>query len=148
MARTGMMDDIALMEIGIVRAADRLGDITPHVMSLLNERHIEAPTRFAEFREQGHKSAIEGEMVEQTLHCVMQWLEDPMEVESILWGTVPHHVETLKLPPSLFGGLFEAVIDTITAEIPDDAFQELELWSRLREQLLGLVARFSRSARL
>jgi hypothetical protein len=140
-------NDLALLEAGLKRTADALGDITPRVMRLLYQRHAEAPATFKGFRANGLRQSLEGEMVAQTLHCIMQWLQDPMEVESIFWGTVPHHVETLKVSTSLFCGLFEAVCDTIIATIPLERDHEAELWARLRSDIAALIIRYAKSVR-
>jgi hypothetical protein len=118
-------DDASSLEFGLECSAWQFGDITAPVMALFTSRHHDAPARFAAFQAQGRKSALEGEMVAQTLHCIMKWSEDPLEVESILWGTLPHHAHTLNVCPTLICGMFEAVCDTVIAAMPAAATREL-----------------------
>ncbi|MCH7629820.1 MULTISPECIES: hypothetical protein [Novosphingobium] len=137
--------DLVLLDTGLTRAAEALGDITPRVMQRLLARFPEAAQRFDSLcswdRTPEVRARLEGEMVEQALYCLMRWLESPQEVEIILYGSVPHHAETLDVPPAMFTGLLEAVCDEIIATIPADVGDELQLWQSLRADLVALIAR-------
>ncbi len=133
--------DLALLESGLARAADALGDITPGVMARFNARYPAARERFAALCSATGPERLEGEMVEQALYCLMRWLESPQEIEIILYGSVPHHAATLDVPPAMFTGLMEAVCDEIIATIPADEADELRLWEGLRADLVALIDR-------
>ncbi|MCW1383296.1 hypothetical protein OLX02_10720 [Novosphingobium sp. KCTC 2891] len=137
--------DALLLEAGLERAAEQLGDITPQAMALLESRHPGAAAQFAALAADGRAEALTGMMVEQTLYCIMQWLESRSEIEIILWGSVPHHAETLGIDPILFAGLFAATCDVITAAMTDA--DELALWARLKTDLVGLTERVAETIR-
>lgn len=133
--------DLALLETGLARAAERLGDITPAVMRRFDGHFPTARGRFAALCSSTGPDRLEGEMVEQALYCLMRWLESPQEIEIILYGSVPHHAATLDVPPAMFAGLMEAVCDEIVATIPAGESHELELWQSLRADLVALITR-------
>lgn len=132
---------LALLETGLTRAAERLGDITPGVMARFDAGFPAARERFTALCSATGPERLEGEMVEQALYCLMRWLESPQEIEIILHGSVPHHAATLAVPPAMFTGLMEAVCDEIIATVPADEADELALWYGLRTDLVGLIAR-------
>lgn len=128
----------ALLDSSLERAADRLGDITPHVMSLLYSRFPEARERF-ETLYPGGRERLEQEMVEQALFCLMEWLNDRAVIEIILTTTIPHHAEVLAVAPKLFSGLVTAVCDTITATIPAHETAEHAVWAELHAAIQAQV---------
>jgi len=129
-----------LLYASLERAAEQLGDITPHVMDRYYAILPEARRHFRELHE-WNQGALEGAMVEQTLYCLMEWFECPGEVEIILLTTVPHHLDTLDVPAELFAGLIDAVCETVVSTIPEQAVDELGVWDELLKAMHGLVDR-------
>lgn len=128
----------ALLLASLERAAEELGDITPHVMAAYYARHPEARERFEELHS-GNPDRLEGQMVEQVLYCLMEWFDSAGEIEIILITTVPHHIDTLNIPPTFFADLIDAVCDTVVATIPADRAGERAVWDELRHELLDIT---------
>ncbi len=132
-----MMDraeKLALLEASLTRAAEVLGDVTPHVMTLYYARHPGAAASF-EHHGLGKTAALEGEMIENCLYCLMYCLERPTEIEILLENSVPHHHFTLEVPLGWYQGLVDAAIDVIAGTVPADAAAELQVWAEIRERL-------------
>jgi hypothetical protein len=123
-----------LLDTILQRAADQLGDLRPHVMTRFYDRFPQARTIF-ETESAGHREKLEGDMVEQTLYCLMTWVERPTEVRIVLQSTVPHHEAALHVPEALFGGFLDAVIDTIACTIPDESAGECDHLASIRADL-------------
>lgn len=132
-------DRLALLDTSLERAAEQLGDITPDVMARFYARFPRARERF-ETLYLGEREKLEGEMVEQTLYCLMEWYADRGEVEIILYSTIPHHVGYLKIEPRFFSGLIDAVCETIVSTIPVQATDELETWNDLQQTMRSMVS--------
>ena len=128
----------ALLLSSLERAAEKLGDITPHVMALYYDRYPEALALFEELCPSG-RLPLEGQMVEQILFCLMEWYVSPSDIEIMLTTTVPHHVETLKVRSELFQDLINVVCDTIVATIPSHEHGEQTVWAELRGVMTSLV---------
>ena len=128
----------ALLFSSLERAAEVLGDITPHTMALFYRRYPEALALFEELYPSARLS-LEGEMVQQIFFCLMEWYDFPSEIEIILTTTIPHHIETLKVRPELFQDLINAVCDTIVATIPTHEPDEQSVWAELRGGMTSLV---------
>lgn len=123
-----------LLEGILQRAADRLGDLRPAVMARFYGRFPAARAIF-ETESAGHREKLEGDMVEQTLYCLMTWVERPTEIRIVLQSTVPHHEAALHVPESLFGGFVDAVVETIASTIPDEAAREQALLASIQAGL-------------
>ena len=128
-----------LIHAVLERAAETLGDITPAVLARYHASHPEARACFMH-HEQSDYAKLEAEMVSEALFCLMKWPESPAEVEIILLTTIPHHADTLQVPPDLFGGLINAVSETVANSIPADAPLEAAAWAELHHSLAGVVA--------
>lgn len=137
----------ALLDRSLERAADALGDITPHVYAAFYAGHPEARASF-EHHGHGKMEALEGEMVSQALYCLMEWFESPGEIEIVLLSTIPHHIETLKIDPRHFSKLLLQVCDTIALTIPAEAEDERENLASLRADMSGLFELGASHARL
>ena len=138
----------AALEASLERAAEQLGDITPHVYETYYRRCPEAKADF-DYHFPGDRHPLEGQMVEQALYCLMEWYDSPGEIEIILLGTIPHHIETLKIPPRHFSELIIAVCETIVTTIPPNRPEELAVWEELGGELMALFdasAQFARPA--
>lgn len=136
----------AALEASLERAAERLGDITPHVYDIYYRRCPEAKADF-EYHFPGDNHPLEGQMVEQALYCLMEWYDSPGEIEIILLGTVPHHIETLHIQPRHFSELINAVCETIVATIPPGNAEEMAVWRELQGELMALFDASAQYAR-
>lgn len=117
-----------LVDAVLERAAETLGDITPHVMERYYGRFPEARERFA-FHSPENPARLEREMVEQALYCLMRWHSDRGEIEVILDSTIPHHEVALGVASDLFTGMLDALCETIAETIPADAELERGAWT-------------------
>lgn len=136
----------SVIQIGLTRAAEVLGDVTAPVYELYYKRCPEARERFDYFYPEG-RERLEGSMVEQVLYCLMYWFDSPGEIEIVLITTIPHHIETLGVTNDMFAKLITAVRDTITATIPPEAESERTVWRDLHDELLQLCAESAKHAR-
>jgi hypothetical protein len=132
-------DRAAVLESLLLRAAERLGDLRPHVMAHFYRRFPEALAVF-ETESAGHRETLEGQMVAQTLWCLMTWVERPIEVRIVLQTTVPHHAAALQVPAPLFAGFIDAVVETIGETIAAEAAEERALLDSIHHGLLAEVA--------
>ncbi|PKP98633.1 MAG: hypothetical protein CVT74_10390 [Alphaproteobacteria bacterium HGW-Alphaproteobacteria-13] len=127
-------EKLALLDRGLTRAAEAIGDVTPVVMARYYARFPDAAGRF-EHHGMGRTAALEGEMVETCLYCLMHCIERPTEIEILLDGSIPHHHFTLNVPIDWYQGLLDTVIDVIAETVPADAADEQHLWDEIRGQL-------------
>lgn len=127
----------ALLNASLERAAEQLGDITPHVYARYYERCPDARASFEELHP-GNRRQLEGQMVEQALYCLMEWYDCPGEIEIILVTTIPHHIETLHVKFEHFAELIDAVCETVTATIPPQQSGELAVWEELQAAMKAL----------
>ena len=128
-----------LLDSSIERAAALLGDLTPHVFARYYPAFPEAHERFEELSLHSRNS-LEGQIIEQSLYCLMQWFESPGQIRIVIVGTVSHHIETLQISPSCFSGLMDTICDVIVSTIPADCPGERAVWQELREAMQGLFA--------
>jgi len=131
-------EKLALLDVSLMRAAEQLGDITDPVMARFYDRHPDALASF-EKHGLGDRHKLEGQMVENTLFCLMNWLERPREIEIIFYGSVPHHEETLGVKSAWYGAMIDAAIDVIAATIEPGNAAEQALWAELRQGLSGAI---------
>ena len=127
-----------LLDTTLTRAAEELGDVTAPVMVRFYRRFPDSLEAF-ETLWPGRRGVLEGEMVERALYCAMTWYDYPGEVEIVLLGSVPHHAETLKVSPDWYGGLLEALAETIEETIPVWAVAERRVWREVHGELAELV---------
>lgn len=135
------MDDAAkqaLLDKGLERAAEVLGDVTEPVVELFYARFPEAREAFERLA-LGARHKLEGEMVEQVLYCVMNLFDRPGEIEIILLGSVPHHGDTLLVDPAWYEGLIAAASEVLVATVPADAADERAVWVEVDAVLRGMV---------
>jgi hypothetical protein len=138
-AVAGDPEQVAMLDALLGRAADRLGDLRPHVMARFYGRFPASRATF-ETESAGNREALEGQMVAQTLWCLMTWVERPIEIRIVLQGTVPHHAAALNVPEPLFSGFIDAVMETIAETIPADAPEERALLASIHRALQAEVA--------
>lgn len=131
---------LALVERSLERAADALGDITAPLMARFYAAHPAAQASF-EHHGLGKRDLLEAEMVGNVLYCLMTWFERPEEIRIILYDSVPHHQETLKVDASWYEGMLWAGIDLIEETLPDDAAEERAAWEAMRAGFAETIAK-------
>lgn len=127
-------EKMALLDQSLARAAEAIGDITPVVMARYYARFPEAAASF-ERHGMGRTAALEAEMVDNGLYCLMHCIERPIEIELLLDNSVPHHHFTLQVPIAWYQGLLDAIVDLIAETVPADAADEQRLWDEIRGRL-------------
>ena len=130
-----MNDAQDLINVGLERAAEALGDITAPAMARFYATHPEAREAF-EHHGQDQRERLEADMVGNALYCAMTWRERPMEIRIQMDSSVPHHEDILHIALPWFRGLQDAVIDTI----PAGEAEEQALWAGIRRDLGEAVA--------
>ena len=118
----------ALLEPGLLRAAEALGDVTAPVMGAFYARYPEAKAAFERLA-LGNRARLEGEMVAQVLYCLMTWFEHPGEVTGVLMSSVPHHEQTLGVRPVWYEGLMActcAILRVHATAVEHEAWRDVE----------------------
>jgi hypothetical protein len=129
-----------LIEAGLARAAEALGDVTAPVMAVFYRRFPDARASFA-YHAPRDPTRLEAEMVGNTLYYVMGWFENPIEARIAFDSSVPHHRVALAVPPDWYRGFIEAFFDVVEpAAAPANAVDRAA-WAELRAGLVGLVER-------
>jgi len=132
------VDKMAQVDAILNRAADHLGDITDPVLARYYRQFPELEAAFV--RHGGtNRRALEGEMVERALYCLMYWFDSPGEIEILLGGSVLHHNDTLQIAPQHYLGLLEAVAEVIGETIPADDAVQREVWEELCRDLAAVI---------
>ncbi|HEX4847144.1 MAG TPA: hypothetical protein VFV30_03285 [Novosphingobium sp.] len=130
---------LAVIEAGLERAAETLGDVTAPVMAEFYRRHPDARASFAHHMP-ANPASLEAEMVGNTLYYVMTWFEKPAEARIAFDSSVPHHRVALGVPPDWYRGFIEAFLDVVEpAAVASDA--DRAVWQALRAGLVDLVER-------
>ncbi len=128
-----------LLEAGLTRAAETLGDVTVPVISAFYARYPDAQASFRH-HSPANPASLEAEMVGNVLYYAMNWFENAVEARIAFDSSVPHHRVALGVPPDWYRGLIEAffeVVEPAAALKPE----EQPVWAELREGLVGLVER-------
>ena len=129
-----------LLEAGLTRAAETLGDVTVPVISAFYARYPDAQASFRH-HSPANPASLEAEMVGNVLYCLMTWFERPEEIRIILYDSVPHHQETLKVDPGWYEGMLWAGIELIEETLPPDAADERAAWEAMRVGLAETIAK-------
>ena len=130
---------LTVIEAGLERAADALGDVTAPVIAEFYRRFPEAQASFAHHMP-GNPASLEAEMVGNTLYYVMTWFEKPVEARIAFDSSVPQHRVALGVPPDWYRGFIDAFLDVVEpAAVASEA--DRSVWRELREGLVGLVER-------
>jgi hypothetical protein len=114
-------------------AAEKFDDIHHPVLEKYHARLPEAKT---EFKRHDNSDKLEHDMVEQALYCLMNWSQRPAEVQIVLRDTIPHHIQTLKVPLIYLEELIDSLFDVVEESIPANASAELTALNKLRQELL------------
>lgn len=128
-----------IVEAGLERAAEALGDVTAPVMAEFYRRYPDAQASF-QHHSPHNPGSLEAEMVGNALYYVMTWFEAPGEARIAFDSSVPHHRVALGVPPDWYRGFLETFLDVVepVAALSD---QDKAIWTELRESLVGLVER-------
>ncbi len=130
---------LTVIEAGLERAADALGDVTAPVIAEFYRRYPEAQASFAHHMP-GNPASLEAEMVGNTLYYVMTWFEKPVEARIAFDSSVPQHRVALGVPPDWYRGFIDAFLDVVEPAAVASA-ADRAVWRELREGLVGLVER-------
>lgn len=130
-------DDLELVDEILTRAADEMGDITEPVMALYYQQHPDAKESF-EQHGAGNREQLEGMMVGNALYCLMYCLRSPEEIRILLRDSVPHHDETLKVPPVWYLDLVDVTAELIEGTIPEGNEAEARVWAQVRQSMKAL----------
>ena len=119
-------EKVALTEISLMRAVEILGDLTEPVMARFYSQHPQAQSVFVHHA-CGNRARLEAMMIENVLYCIMRWFDQPEEIKIILYSSVPHHTETLKVKADWYEALLAAGVDLIAGTVPAGEAQERAL---------------------
>lgn len=131
-------EKLAKVDNILLRAAEEIGDITAPVLSAYYRRFPEG-RRLFELHAYGDLENLEGRMVENALYCLMYWFSSRGEIEILLLDSIPHHSDTLKIPPSAYAAFLDVTAEVIEQTIPRENRDELLVWGELREDLAGIM---------
>jgi len=137
----GFMDNAQKLHIVdniLERASELAGDITDSVLAEFYRGDPEARNLFT------HHCPVdtirlEAGMVEQALYCFMRWFQSPGEIRILLLGSVPHHVETLKVPVNYYHRFLQAMATVIRKTIPAENREEIDVWNEICGDLGEIV---------
>ena len=133
-----MSDKAKLLESIFADVAEQLGDITRPVMARTYELCPEAREAF-EVNCLGGISSLEANMVEQTLYCVMDWIENQDNSKITLLHTLPHHTDTLNVPLKSFYSMFEALFGVVENSVLNTDKKKQELWQEIKSEIHAYV---------
>ena len=109
-------------------------------MALYYQRHPEALPAFERLCV-GNRPLLEGQMIGNSLYCLMHWLDSPGEIEILLGESVPHHNDTLQIPTEWYAGLIDATAEVIADTIPAEQREERELLQKICSELHAIFER-------
>ncbi len=127
-----------LLETSLERAAELLGDVTQPTMAHYYKQFPDARSSFDEHG-LGRTTALETEMVDSVLYCLMYWLERRLEIEIIFGSSVPHHEDTLKIKYEWYVGLVQSAAAVILELIPKSEVNELLVWQKISDGLVDAM---------
>ena len=129
-----------IVEAGLERAAEILGDVTAPVMAEFYRRFPAARASFAHHSPL-NPAKLEAEMVGNALYYLLCWFENPIEARIYFDTSVPQHRVALNVPPDWYRAFIEATLDEIETAVPPLGPDEAAAWADVREALVGLVER-------
>lgn len=129
----------ALIEAGLTRAAELLGDVTAPVIGEFYARYPDAKASFTHHSPH-NPASLEAEMVGNALYYVMTWFENPVEVRIAFDSSVPHHRVALGVPPEWYRGFIEAFF-AVVLDAARPQGDEAAAWSEVQSGLVGLIER-------
>lgn len=128
----------AALEAVLERAVTQIEDLTAPAMELYYQRFPEALASF-EYHGMGNRKDLEGEMVANSIFFFMTWVTNGPEVRLALQQSVPHHRDTLQVPPAWYRGLLDCVIDVIVSTVPTTLGHEISVVESIRTDLHKIV---------
>ena len=133
-----MIETVSLAEKSFTRLAETRGDITQDVLEIYY-RTLPAGRESFIHHGLGNVPELEGRMVTATAFLLMQWAEDPWTAKIEQGTTIVHHNDTLIIPPLLYLGLIDAVLEVLLPTIPEDCDDELAMWQRVRGEIASFI---------
>lgn len=124
---------LAEVEYAFERAANAYGDITPKVLSRFYESYPNGRELFSS-NAGGQLSLLEGNMVEETAFFLLGFCEGSQEAETILTQSVPHHIQTLKVPMDAMTAFIDAFLFVVASKV-DTSEPAAAALSQLRSAL-------------
>ncbi len=129
---------VALLEQGLVRAAEVVGDLREPTFARYYARFPGAREEFVRLG-LGQTDHLEAMMIDNCLYCIMTFPESPVEVQIVLLGSIPHHAGTLDVSALHYTGLLDAMLDVLVETVPAGAGDELALWAEIRSGLHAMI---------
>ena len=133
-----MIETASLAERSFGRLAEARGDITRDVLEIYYRQIPSGRESFVRHG-LGNVSELEGRMVAATAFLLMKWAEEPYSARIEQGTTIVHHNDTLEIPPRMYIGLIDAVLEVLLSTIPQDCPQELALWVRVRGEIATYI---------
>lgn len=128
----------ALIEQIMYRAAEQIGDITAPVMERYYQRFPDAVACFEKLGN-GDRGLLEGQMVENSVFCLMRWYESPFEVKVLISESLRHHEETLEIVFQWYIELIRMVSELIGETIPETHYEEQQAWQEVSAALTQVM---------
>lgn len=133
-----MIEIESLAEKSFNRLAEERGDITAEVLEIYY-RNLPAGHDSFVHHGLGNVSELEGRMVTATVFLLMQWANDPRSARIEQGSTIVHHNDTLVIPPRLYMGLIDAVLEVLLGSIPPDCLDERAFWRGVRDEIVAYI---------
>ncbi|TNE33667.1 MAG: hypothetical protein EP350_03670 [Alphaproteobacteria bacterium] len=133
-----MIETASLAEMSFERLAEARGDITQDVLEIYYRKLPAGRDSFIHHG-LGNVPELEGRMVAATAFLLMKWADDPWSAKIEQGTTIVHHNDTLMIPPSMYIGLIDAVLEVLLPTIPSDRESELALWRRVRDEIAAYI---------
>ena len=131
-------DRPALAQRSLQRLADERGDVTEEVLAAYYARHPDARASF-EHHGLGETKALEARMVAESLFLLLQWIEAPSTAKIDHGTAIPHHNDTMRIPPHWYLGLVDAALEVLLGSIPEEHEEERAMWLAVREEFATFV---------
>lgn len=128
-----LQDKTVLMEAALECVVESIGDIMPVVIKEYYSRYPEGEASFKHHGFDGHIRLAES-MVDSVLYCIIGWVDNRREVESVISDTVPHH-RSLKIPHELLVSLLDVTLGVLLSGIPDEQQDARELLESVGEEI-------------
>lgn len=126
------------VEEALGHAAEMYGDITPMVMERFYKKYPEVESLFAELS-LGRSREMEGEMVTQSIYCLMAIFGNPITTKIMLQEAIVNHLY-LKISCDYFNGLIESTVDVVISSLDGDLTECTRALNLACAQLTAVVS--------